>query len=471
MDEYGVDDWYNDDWWNNYFGDDSQGGFWDDQIGGMDPYGSQTSGGGDDSAWNSVLRYFGLGGSGSSGSGSSGGGSLGAIDQIIKSFYGNNPLLGTGINLLAGSLLDKYDANQARQEQQRLSQGAYDRMAQLRGEKPRYASAPLQTRSIAPTDPLNYGRTGGEQTLFQRESPWSVTTNRLPSPGLPPPPAGGALSQIGGGTSQAQGVSSSSPVPSTPTPSAPTQPASTFRPGTTLVNPDLSAGQQAYQQFLNQGHWNDEEQRALGLAYQGSQGGNALFGNTAFDSQGRNIGTYDSRGNIIPHQTNWQQMADAAASGAPVIGGVTQQYAQQQAAANPMKPAPSNEGFYWEPAQNTFTPIGRNADGSINWKSSSGQTFDSVDRATASQWFPSELLDRYYAAGGAVSGRGTGQSDDIPAMLSDGEYVLNATTVADIGDGSTEAGFAQLDKFVKAIQKHKGRKGFPAKAKDPMEYL
>lgn len=51
-------------------------------------------------------------------------------------------------------------------------------------------------------------------------------------------------------------------------------------------------------------------------------------------------------------------------------------------------------------------------------------------------------LTGYYADGG-----GTGQSDDIPAMLHDGDYVMDAETVSALGDGSSKAGRKVLDGF------------------------
>jgi len=60
-----------------------------------------------------------------------------------------------------------------------------------------------------------------------------------------------------------------------------------------------------------------------------------------------------------------------------------------------------------------------------------------------------------FRQGAAVHGPGDGQSDDIPAMLADGEYVIDADTVAQIGNGSTKAGAAALDKFRENIRSHK----------------
>lgn len=75
----------------------------------------------------------------------------------------------------------------------------------------------------------------------------------------------------------------------------------------------------------------------------------------------------------------------------------------------------------------------------------------------------------------AVNGEGTGRSDEIPALLSDGEYVIDAETVALLGDGSSKAGAKRLNDFRVNIRKHKGRnlaKGkFSVNAKRPERYL
>lgn len=60
-----------------------------------------------------------------------------------------------------------------------------------------------------------------------------------------------------------------------------------------------------------------------------------------------------------------------------------------------------------------------------------------------------------YARGG-VSGPGHGREDAIPAVLSDGEYVIDATTVALLGDGSTKAGVQKLDQMRDQIRRRAG---------------
>lgn len=79
------------------------------------------------------------------------------------------------------------------------------------------------------------------------------------------------------------------------------------------------------------------------------------------------------------------------------------------------------------------------------------------------------------AEGRYVKGGGTGTSDDIPAVLSDGEYVIDAQTVSMLGDGSSDAGAAQLDKMRENIRKHKGKAlangKFAPNAKGPLSYM
>ena len=86
------------------------------------------------------------------------------------------------------------------------------------------------------------------------------------------------------------------------------------------------------------------------------------------------------------------------------------------------------------------------------------------------------------ARGGALSkiamlaaGSGDGRSDTINAKLSDGEYVIDAETVALLGNGSTKAGAAALDQMRKQIRQQKGKmlaKGkFSPNAKSPLAYM
>lgn len=92
------------------------------------------------------------------------------------------------------------------------------------------------------------------------------------------------------------------------------------------------------------------------------------------------------------------------------------------------------------------------------------------------QFFDNNQLPTVQAAKGRyVKGGGTGTSDSIPAVLSDGEYVMDAQTVSMLGDGSSDAGAKQLDKMREEVRKHKGAKlakgEFAPKAKAPLSYM
>ena len=79
-----------------------------------------------------------------------------------------------------------------------------------------------------------------------------------------------------------------------------------------------------------------------------------------------------------------------------------------------------------------------------------------------------------YRTGSYVEGAGDGQSDDIPAMLADGEYVIDAETVAQLGNGSNKAGAKILDQFRQNIRAHKRsapHDKIPPKSKSALAYL
>jgi hypothetical protein len=79
-----------------------------------------------------------------------------------------------------------------------------------------------------------------------------------------------------------------------------------------------------------------------------------------------------------------------------------------------------------------------------------------------------------FRKGSAVNGAGDGQSDDIPAWLADGEYVMDAELVSMLGNGSNKAGAKVLDKFRENIRAHKRSAPLgkiPPKAKSPLNYL
>jgi len=60
--------------------------------------------------------------------------------------------------------------------------------------------------------------------------------------------------------------------------------------------------------------------------------------------------------------------------------------------------------------------------------------------------------------GGTVKGAGDGKSDDIPAMLSNGEHVFDAATVSDLGNGDNDTGQKRLEEIKQKIRSNAGRK-------------
>lgn len=80
-----------------------------------------------------------------------------------------------------------------------------------------------------------------------------------------------------------------------------------------------------------------------------------------------------------------------------------------------------------------------------------------------------------FRQGDAVTGPGDGQSDDIPAMLADGEFVIPADVVAALGNGSTKAGSDKLYDMMHSIRaQHRSAspKDLPPPAKaSPLDYL
>lgn len=86
------------------------------------------------------------------------------------------------------------------------------------------------------------------------------------------------------------------------------------------------------------------------------------------------------------------------------------------------------------------------------------------------------------AKGGALSnisylaqGAGSGRDDTIDARLSDGEFVIDAETVALLGDGSNKEGARKLNQMRSEIRKQKGKKlvkgDISINAKSPLSYI
>lgn len=91
------------------------------------------------------------------------------------------------------------------------------------------------------------------------------------------------------------------------------------------------------------------------------------------------------------------------------------------------------------------------------------------------EYQPAPMSRGGMSMGNRVKGPGDGREDLIPALLSDGEYVIDAETMALLGNGSTDAGAKAMDSFRQEIRRHKGAQlakgGISPNAKSPLQYL
>jgi hypothetical protein len=119
-----------------------------------------------------------------------------------------------------------------------------------------------------------------------------------------------------------------------------------------------------------------------------------------------------------------------------------------------------------------------------NWSNVTGGKYNTkaMPRPNNTMGQPNTLPSVAMAHGGALSqiaqlaqGPGSGRDDTINARLSDGEYVIDAETVAMLGDGSTKNGSQKLDRLREQLRKHKGKslaKGkFSPNARAPLDYI
>ena len=106
---------------------------------------------------------------------------------------------------------------------------------------------------------------------------------------------------------------------------------------------------------------------------------------------------------------------------------------------------------------------------SRNWDKVSGGAYNNPTTVTAARGGALTEIANY------ARGSGSGRDDTINAKLSNGEYVMDAETVALLGDGSSEEGARRLDAMRNNIREHKGRSLAKGKispnAKAPLSYL
>jgi hypothetical protein len=75
-----------------------------------------------------------------------------------------------------------------------------------------------------------------------------------------------------------------------------------------------------------------------------------------------------------------------------------------------------------------------------------------VPQYFAAQGSGPQGVENFLRKNGHISGPGTGTSDDIPAMLSDGEFVFTAQAVRNMGDGSRRKGAARMYRMMKMLE-------------------
>jgi hypothetical protein len=86
--------------------------------------------------------------------------------------------------------------------------------------------------------------------------------------------------------------------------------------------------------------------------------------------------------------------------------------------------------------------------------------------------YEAEEMEYPSGLGRYIAGDTNGQDDKIPALLSDGEYVVRADDVANLGDGNNAAGAKKLDIGFEKLRKHKGGSiKLPPKAKSLASYI
>jgi hypothetical protein len=110
-----------------------------------------------------------------------------------------------------------------------------------------------------------------------------------------------------------------------------------------------------------------------------------------------------------------------------------------------------------------------------------GQEWKAAKAGGSIQNAPEGHNPQFFSEGGLgkmkntyVKGEGDGTSDSIAAMLANGEFVIPADVVSNLGNGSNDAGAKVLDEFLRTIRAHKRKanpKGLPPDSKGALGYL
>lgn len=201
-----------------------------------------------------------------------------------------------------------------------------------------------------------------------------------------------------------------------------------------------------------------------------------LFGG---GGSGKSPGKYSSTGRLSSTFTD--KLPTPGQNGAFIVGGLGGTAADRTLAARPV-----TDWYRYGMGPAMDIPAGADLSRATSPYAGYGPGTLGVETFKAVSGIPEEPVgmshggDMGYSRGSSresflVEGPGDGRSDDIPAMLSDGEYVVDAESLALLGNGSRTAGAKKMDEFRINLRKHKGKnlaKGkFSAKAKRPEAYM
>ena len=159
---------------------------------------------------------------------------------------------------------------------------------------------------------------------------------------------------------------------------------------------------------------------------------------------------YDEQGNIIGSKA-WNPYAGINPStptrvdtqGIMGLQGSQRTYPQQPMMQQPMMLYPQAAGLYQQPV----APMGYSSQSSRN-PTPTGFKAGGI-AALAKGGYPRRI--------GQISGPGTETSDDIPAMLSDGEFVMTAGAVRGAGNGSRREGAKKMYALMHQLEQNAAR--------------
>ena len=183
----------------------------------------------------------------------------------------------------------------------------------------------------------------------------------------------------------------------------------------------------------------------------------------------------------------FQKLTAEPYAGENQFPGLAPQISQDQ-------PMPQENSFYsYGQSQSLDDIFGQGAQNQPSWDQNYINPLDAMTGSYASGGLAGTRYGQYagggmatplMAAGGklrvdfrhgdAVTGPGDGQSDDIPAMLADGEFVFPADVVAALGNGSTKAGSDKLYEMMHGIRAHVRSahpKDLPPEINSPLDFL